>query len=215
MRSIGLSNTLPKTNIASMRNGMLAFLAFLVAAFALPSRTSAGSNATTATGTYRDWNGDIDEVTIVQPFRAVGYTNISVESFDTSGVSLPNPKDNTYEAVQSALRLIKPAFIDGLVKKLRRRTGATVGGNTLVIRARLTKVDPGSQAARYWGGFGAGAVKIAIIGEIIDGRTEKTLVRFTQERRSGFGMFGGGYGELFTRTARQIGGDVATLINAF
>lgn len=198
-----------------MRNGMLVLLAFVAAGFAFPTLTSAGSNPTTAIGTYRDWNGDIDEVTIVQPFHAVGYTNIAVESFDTSGVSLPNSKDNTYEAVQSALRLTKPAFIDGLVKNLRRKTGTPVGGDTLIIRARLIKVDPGSQAARYWGGFGAGAVKIAITGEIVDGRTEKALVRFTQERRSGFGMFGGGYGALFTRTARQIGGDIATLINAF
>jgi len=41
------------------------------------------------------------------------------------------------------------------------------------------------------------------------------LVRFAQERRSGFGAFGGGYRALFERTARQLGGDVAGLINAF
>ena len=77
------------------------------------------------------------------------------------------------------------------------------------------KSDPGSQAARYWGGFGAGAAKVGITGEIIDGRTNKVLVRFTQERRSGFGLFGGGYRELLARSMRQIGGDVAGLIKAF
>lgn len=99
-----------------------------------------------------------------------------------------------------------------------------IGGNnppasgkarTLVIRARVTKLDPGSRAARYWAAFGAGAVKIAMTGEIIDAASNKTLVRFKQERRSAVGMFGGGYQELFTRTAHQIGGDIATLINAF
>jgi hypothetical protein len=35
-------------------------------------------------------------------------------------------------------------------------------------------------------------VKVAITGEIIDGACGKVLVRFVQERRSGFGLFGGG-----------------------
>ncbi len=157
----------------------------------------------------------MDEVTIVQPFRSAAYTTVAVESFDSSGVHLPDPEDNTFAAVKKALGTIKPAFIEGLQKKARRPLAASRNGGTLIVRARLTKVDPGSQAARYFGGFGAGAVKLAILGEIVDGTSGKTLVRFVQERRSGFGAFGGGYGELFQRTARQLGGDVAGLINAF
>jgi hypothetical protein len=188
----------------------------------LPGQNATGATkGTTAPGTYRDWNGDIDEVTIVQSFNAASYNAIAVESFDTRGVTLPNPGDNTYGAVQSALRLIKPAFMTGLEQDARRKIGANSppgsGGNgrTLILRARVVKLDPGSRAARYWAGFGAGAVKIAMIGEIIDGASKKTLVRFKQERRSAFGVFGGSYEELFTRTARQIGGDIATLVNAF
>lgn len=63
--------------------------------------------------------------------------------------------------------------------------------------------------------FGAGAAKVGVSGEIIDGRTNKVLVRFTQERRSGFGGFGGAYRELLDRTLQQIGGDVGGLIRAF
>ena len=190
-----------------------------VLTFALLIDTAEASKGTTMPGTYRNWNGDIDEVTIIQPFRLDGYNDIAVESFDTSKAPLPNPKENTYAAVQSALGSIKPAFIEGFLKNLRRKTGAANTprgkGQTLVIIARLTRLDPGSQAARYWGGFGAGAVKVEMTGEVVDARSRKVLVRFRQERRSGFGIFGGGYGELFTRTARQIGGDVADLLNAF
>ena len=128
---------------------------------------------------------------------------------------LPPTNDNTFRAVQSAIRMMKPAFMDGLAQKARRKAGPNATGKTLIVRARLTKVDPGSQAARYFVGFGAGAVKIAIVGEIIDGSSGKVLVRFAQERRSGFAAFGGGYGELFQRTARQLGGDIGELINAF
>jgi hypothetical protein len=185
-----------------------------------PAGDAAGARkGPTSPGTYRDWSGDIDEVTILQPFNAASFNAIAVESFDTAGVALPNPQENTYAAVQSALRLIKPAFMAGLEQTARRKIGANdpagAKGRTLIIRARVTKLDPGSQAARYWAGFGAGAVKIALTGEIIDGTTKKTLARFKQERRSAFGAFGGGYEALFGRTARQIGEDIAGLVNAF
>jgi hypothetical protein len=176
----------------------------------------AGAKGVTNPGTYRDWNGDIDEVTILQAFSAASYSAIAVESFDTAGVPLPNPRDNTYEAVRNALRVVKPAFMAGLEQKARRKIGTGAGGGrTLIIRVRLAKLDPGSQAARYWAGFGAGAVKIEMRGEILDAASKKILVRFRQERRSGFGAFGGGYEELFTRTARQIGEDIGGLLSAF
>src|SRR5437764_3230255 len=202
------------------RNFALFYFVLGSFSFALPSQTCAASKVVTAPGTYRDWDGDIDEVTIFQTFRADSYNDIVVESFDSTGVRLPDPQDNTYQAVQSAIRSMKPAFIEGLQAKLRHKPAAAGyvprgKGKALVIRARLSKLDPGSQAARYWAGFGAGAVKVAITGEIIDAATGKVLVRFQQERRSGFGAFGGGYGALFKRTARQIGGDIAGLINAF
>ena len=182
----------------------------------LAREASAGRKGATTPGTYQDWDGDIDEVTILQTFNASSYASIAVESFDTAGVPLPKPSDNTYEAVRRALGAVKPAFMEGLAQKAQRKIGANAGGGrTLVIRARLTKLDPGSQAARYWAGFGAGAVKIQMTGEILDASSKKTLVRFRQERRSGFGVFGGGYEELFRRTARQIGEDVAGLLNAF
>ena len=196
----------------------LCFLSGLLT-FALFANSAAASKGTTTPGTYRDWNGDIDEVTIFQPPHLDAYNDIAVEAFDISKVALPNPKENTYEAVRSALNSLKPAFLEGFQKNLRRKPGGQNPvrgkGQTLVVLVRLTKADPGSQAARYWGGFGAGAVKIEMTGEFVDAASRKVLVRFKQERRSGFGMFGGGYGELFARTARQIGGDVADLMNAF
>jgi hypothetical protein len=167
----------------------------------------------TAPGTYHDWH-DVDEVTIIQPFVAANYSQIAVESFDSRGVKLPPANENTYQAVQLALQRMKPAFIQGVSENAKRKVSGNAPGKTLVIRARLTKVDPGSQAARVWVGFGAGAVKIAMIGEIVDGATGKVMLRFAQERRSSFGAFGS-YSALFERTARELGEDTAELINAF
>ena len=204
-----------------MIKGNLVRLCFAsgVLAFALFANSAAASKGSTTPGTYHDWDGDIDEVVILQPLHLNAYHDIAVEAFDVSKVALPNPKENTYQAVHAALNSLKPAFLEGFQKDLRQKPGgpnpARGKGQTLVVLVRVTKLDPGSQAARYWGGFGAGAVKIEMTGEFVDAASRKVLVRFKQERRSGFGMFGGGYGELFTRTARQIGGDVAELLNAF
>ena len=178
------------------------------------SSVALAATAPPVPGTFHDWH-DVDEVTIIRPFTAAAYEQIAVESFDSAGVKLPPTNDNTFNAVQSAIRTMKPAFMEGLAQKAQRKAVANASGKTLVVRARLTKVDPGSQAARYFVGFGAGAVKIAIVGEIVDGASGKVLVRFAQERRSAFGAFGGGYAQLFQRTARQLGGDIGGLINAF
>jgi hypothetical protein len=194
-----------------MGNPLNAFFCFLAIVFC---QSAIAARPSTAPGTYHDWH-DVDEVTIIRPFVAASYSDIAVETFDTRGVKLPPANEKTYQAVQLALQRMKPAFIQGVSEKAKRKTSANAPGKTLVIRARLTKVDPGSQAARYFVGFGAGAVKIAMIGEVIDAASRKVLVRFAQERRSGFGAFGGGYGTLFERTARELGEDVAEIINAF
>ena len=103
----------------------LALFCFLpgVLTLALLADAAAASKGTTMPGTYRNWNGDMDEVTIVQPFRLDAYNDIAVESFDVGKVTLPNPKENTYEAVRSALGSIKPAFLEGFQENLRRKPG--------------------------------------------------------------------------------------------
>ena len=61
---------------------------------------------------------------------------------------------------------------------------------SLLLRARIAKFNPGSQAARYWGGLSAGAA-IVEITEDVDERTNAVLITFRQERRSSLGVLGG------------------------
>lgn len=174
----------------------------------------AQKSGTVKPGRYTDFH-DLDQVTIVQPFQARNFNRIVVQRLNTSGAPLPDPDDNSYNDVKAALANSTTPFMTGVREKAGMQVQPGAGGpGSLVIRARITKSDPGSQAARYWASFGAGAAKVGISGEIVDGGTGKVLARFTQERRSGFGLFGGGYRELLDRTLRQIGGDVAGLIRA-
>jgi len=186
-------------------------LAMLLGAY--PAEAQKGG--ATKPGKYTDFH-DVDEVTIVQPFQSKNYNRIVVQRLDTANAPLPDPKDNSYADVKAALVNSTTPFMEGVREKAGIQVQAGAGGpSTLVIRARITKSDPGSKAARYWASFGAGAAKVGVSGEIVDGGTGKVLARFSQERRSGFGLFGGGYRELLDRTLKQIGGDVAGLIRAF
>ena len=192
-------------------------LAVLLGLSLAASQATAAKPASNQPGTYKDFH-DIDEVTIVQPFQSSSYSRVVVQPLDTRNAPLPDAKDNSYPAVKEALANSTQPFMDGMRKKLsglQVEAGQGGSANALIVRARITKSDPGSQAARYFVSFGAGAVKVGLTGEIVDGKTNKVLARFTQERRSGVGGFGGGYRDLLDRTLRQIGGDVAGLVKAF
>ncbi len=183
----------------------------------LPNESAARGKANTAPGSYKDWN-DVDEVTIVQPFQLGSYSRVVVAPFQTSGAEMPDAKDNSFAPAKEALESSTGTFVAGVKRKLGNmpvEQAAKGGAGSLVVRARVLMMSPGSQAARYFGGFGAGAAATAISGEILDGKTNAVLVRFKQERRSGVGAFGGGYKELLNRNIEQIGGDIAGLLRAF
>ncbi len=58
-------------------------------------------------------------------------------------------------------------------------------------------------------------MKVEVHCEIVDGGSGNVLAAFTQQRRSGFGAFGGGYTDPMLRTTHQIGGDIANLLHQF
>jgi hypothetical protein len=216
---------------ARLRFAPAAWVLLLAATAALPAAHARSKHeAPTTPGTYHDWNGEIDEIEIVAVWKLADYRRVSVATLDASEAKLPEANDNTYEPVKVMLAGATPPFVAGLSKALRQgievRTEAAPSetGNgtpaqgepkTLLIRAKVVTMDPGSRAARYWGSFGAGAARTKISGELLDAETGAVLARFTQERRSGFGFAGGGYVEMMSRNLRTIGKDVAGLLNAF
>ena len=191
-------------------------LAVAMPSFARGKKKEAGS---TEPGKYKEWGPDIDELEIVQKFRTADYKNIVVEPFDTNDVKLPDKDDNTYEPVRKVLSASAEGFVQGLKGSVDQKVTVSEkpgkAADTLVIRGKVVTLDPGSKAARYWAGFGAGAARAKIEGEIVDARSGHVLARFTQERRSGAGMMGGDYQELMQRNLNAIGEDVAAILKAF
>jgi hypothetical protein len=88
---------------------------------------------------------------------------------------------------------------------------------TLILRTKLTTMDPGSRSKRMWIGYGAGAARTAIAAEIVDATTGTVLVRFQQERRSGIERLGRGssYEEIMKRNLIALGEDVSNVLKEF
>ncbi len=209
-----------------IRNYLVVVLALLLVPGASFAR---GKAAPTAPGKYKDWNGEVDELEIVAAFKLADFDHIIVEPLDTSATPLPESNDNTYAPVKNVLALVTRPFAAGLVGGIAekpRRPGVVLAERsareeeraepgTLVVRGKVTRMDPGSRAARYWAGFGAGAAKTEISGEVVDAATGKVLLRFLQERRSAIGAAGGDYETLMERNLVTIGNDIGAVLLHF
>lgn len=198
-----------------MRYRALAVLALVLQAAPLAAKPKP---APTAPGTYTDWQDEIDKLEIVASFELGDYRRAVVEPFDTSETPLPEADDNTYAPVKETLPRAAAPFAAQLGESLRGRlavTEGTAGDGALVVRGRVAVMDPGSRAARYWGGFGAGAARTQLVLEVVDGDSGKVLLRIDQERRSGIGAAGGDYVKLMERNLRKLGEDVALVLAAF
>jgi len=198
----------------------LASLFLLAVALVAPASYARGKKAApTAPGTYKEWGPDIDRLEVVKTFHFGDYTQVVVEPFDTDSVQLPDKDDNSYDAARKVVSSATEGFVQGLrgsiepKVSLSEKSGKSEG--TLLVRGKVLEMDPGSKAARYFAGFGAGAARTKIEGEIVDGHTGEVLARFTQERRSGVGMMGGDYQELMQRNLNAIGEDVAAILKTF
>ena len=191
---------------------------FAVAVLAIALAASGAKKTPTAPGTYKEWGPDIDSIEIVKTFRASDYSKIVVQPLDTSSTPKAEEADMVERVAKVAASATEP-FLIGVKKGFPDASiakSATAPG-TLIVRGKVTVLDPGSRAKRMWVGYGAGAARTAIDGEIVDAKTGEVLIRFTQERRSGIERFGRGssYEEIMNRNLTAIGEDAANIIKSF
>jgi len=191
---------------------------FAVAVLAIAIAASGAKKTPTAPGTYKEWGPDIDSIEIVKTFKASDYSKIVVQPLDTSSTPKAEEADMVERVAKVAASATEP-FLIGVKKGFPDASiakSASAAG-TLIVRGKVTVLDPGSRAKRMWVGYGAGAARTAIDGEIVDAKSGEVLIRFTQERRSGIEKFGRGssYEEIMNRNLTAIGEDAANIIKSF
>lgn len=89
------------------------------------------------------------------------------------------------------------------------------GPRVLLVKGVVTKLNPGSAAARaFFGMFGGGQARVEITCEVIDAASGKVLATMIQAR-AGTMSGGWGYDRLVQNLCEEVAEDVATLIKQF
>ncbi len=167
----------------------------LVAGLSIPA--GAAGKTSTAPGKYTSWGEDeVDELEVVNGKEA--------------------------KNVQEAIAGVDESFLDGVKKgvssfsKAAVQSGAATG-HALLIKGVVVDLNPGSKGARMGVGFGAGAARAKLSGEVVEADTGTVLLRFTHEKRAGSGMgFGGGNSKkLMLKSAEHVGEDLGKVFKAF
>jgi hypothetical protein len=195
------------------------FAWLLVAGLSIPAG-EAGPKTTTP-GKYTSWGEEeIDEIEVVKAFKFADYSTVSVAPLDTS--KTPPGEGKGAKDVQQAIAGVDESFLEGVKKGVASysKTAVQAGagtGHTLVIKGVVVDLNPGSKSARSGVGFGAGAARAKLSGEVVEADTGKVLLRFTHEKRAGSGMgFGGGNSmKLMLKSAEHVGEDLGKVFKAF
>jgi hypothetical protein len=195
-------------------------LAWLLAAGLSIPAAEAGKASTTP-GKYTSWGEqEIDEVEVVNTFKFADYAGVFAAPLDTS--KAPAGEGKEAKEIQQAIAGLDASFLTGLKKGVSSHSKATVetgagSGHALLVKGAVVEIDPGSKGARMGVGFGAGAARAKLVGEIVEADTGKVLLRFTHEKRAGSGMgFGGGNStKLMLKSAEHVGEDLGKAFKAF
>lgn len=142
--------------------------------------------------------------------------NLRVHPFDASHADLGKAKHrDTAERAAStvthllAIDIVESLRADGFTNVVLDDADAASGNDELQLRGRFTEINPGSQAARAWIGFGAGESKVCVDGEIVNKSGDR--LGYFSHCSKGLG-WGGSDGQL-DKNATRIGESIAMFIS--
>ncbi len=197
----------------------LLFMVFFIA-LSIPAY---GKNDSNAPGLYKNWNLTVDNLEILQSFKISDYSKIIILPLDTLAVLIPT--DNTREPVEIVLSRINQIFIRGLKKGIEDKLNVDLvkkedetnpdisKAGVLMIKAKVTEMNPGSFALRFWIRFGAGKTRVEMEGEVSDPNTKKTLLKFKHARVSARRLVF--YERVLTGDAMGVSEDIGKMLLNF
>lgn len=125
-----------------------------------------------------DWtvHGDPVDHAELKATKIAADSTIYVKDFSTTDSNLGKFKHtNTAERLVS---VIPHLLAIDLVEELRNigfdavlDSGEPIPADSLILAGRFTELDPGSQSARVWIGFGAGKSRVCIEGQVTEAQS--------------------------------------------
>lgn len=202
-------------------SGFAAFARVLVLSslsFVTLAPLAAHAETPPAVGAFKDWNR-LDEVEVKQMFKLSDYDKVTVQAFNTADVPMPTKDDNTFAPTEEAQSKFNERYLnqvkDGFEPLQVSAADNMTSDKTLLIRGKLVQLDPGSKAARYFAGFGAGHATVGIACELVDAKTGTVLVKMVQARAGSGGVFGGSYDKLLRELTEEVADDTVKLAKLF
>ncbi len=174
-------------------------------------------------GKIEDWNDNmIDEMTFVQEGPWAGnYDVVQVEPLDMSRAEISGNEKGKAAAEEAAGQMngwcqkaIREGYGTGLPNVLGENEEPSPGAHVATLRWRCESIDPGSRAARFWVGFGAGHSGVTLSGSLVDKASGKELATFKHCRVSGKGgaITGGRYHVILNQCAVWTAEDVGKML---
>jgi hypothetical protein len=85
--------------------------------------------------------------------------------------------------------------------------------DALLVEGAVVECNPGSRAARYWVGFGAGKAGCAVVCEVYEPGKPNPCVRIYARDTGSMGTFGGDSVRMLNHILSELGVRVATTLN--
>ena len=129
-----------------------------------------------------------------------------------------DPAGIRYDGAVEAMGIrLAGEIADGLRRKGRTAQAVAAppaDARGTIVRGRITTIDGGSRAERFWVGFGAGGASVATDGEAV--RADGSRIAPFKAVRSSSGMadmFGGESGSLVDKCVRAVADDIAEMVD--
>ena len=140
---------------------------------------------------------------------------LHIRLFDSANADLGKPKhrDTAEMLARSAPHLVAVDIVEalrsaGFTNVVLEEQPAASSGSYLVLTGQFTQLNPGSQAARVWIGFGAGESKVCVEGRVVD-ETGKSAGEFSHCRK---GLGWGDSDEQMASSAARVGDSIAIFL---
>ncbi len=183
------------------------FLALVLAGCGAQRMTPVGPQAVGGlTPDLEDADGG--HVAMRQGFSPKNYTVIILTPFKVAPTEIKDGEDAvlaTHMPAQLQAQLRTQLRVAGIFAKvIDASDAAPAGEKALRLEGDITKLTEGSQAMRYWVGFGAGAAKAQIETRLIDLESAQVQLVTADRRAAGMGAFGGDGREFVVGSINQM-----------
>jgi hypothetical protein len=143
-------------------------------------------------------------------FAPKTYTAIMVVPFKVSSTEIKDEEDGRFAKDMTAhlqaqlLRQLQAAGIFTRVIDATLSSEQPAGEKVLRLEGNITRLTEGSQALRYFVGFGAGAAKAQVETRLSDPQSRRVELVTADRRAAGMGIFGGDGRQFVTESMDQM-----------